>query len=264
MILHSMFDGRFWSVIFNFLFKICLCFFIFLFGTAFSLFFTYGILNYITSGQDVMASVHYLMNQTPGVVLQAFGEQIFTNIPFADFLNAVFITHITPSFYGLFVDVVTAGLSGLLFYIVARVNILISMFVKNRMLFGTVVAVETVFSICAAMCVTTWMNHAFAGLPLILLECGVLLLSVLVHTAFLMLQLKGFLFIRVLHHTILDLLTGAANNIFLWFCSFLFMNKIPNAGVSGETKVYIAAVGGFVLLGIFSLIMDTLTSVLSK
>ena len=245
---------------FNILFKFILSFFIFVTGTALSFVFAYGILTNISTGQDVWVSAHYLLNQTPAVILQELGEQIFTNIPYADFLNAVFITHITPDFYGLFVDVVTAGLSGLLFYIIARVNILISIFVNDRMLFGTVVAVETVFSICAAMCVTSWMNRMFAGPQLVLLECGVLLLSVLIHTAFLMIRLQGFRFARVLHHTVFDLFTGALNNIFLWLCSYLFMNIIPNAGVTGETRVFIAAVGGFVLWGTFALIMDKLIS----
>lgn len=251
--------GFLWKII-----KGTFCFgmavFVFLFGSMLFLFFTYGVLANLRQGLPVVDTALSLMDLQPQAVLSRLGEQIFTNIPFADFLNAVFITHVEPDLLGLISDIVTAALAGLLFYLIARINTLLSSFIRNRLLFSAIVAVMTIASICLAMIVTTWMNLRFDGAVLMALQCGVIVLSVLLHALFLFIGLRSIRFFKVLLHTMLDVLEGACNNIFLWFCSFLALDCLPRMDVPQEVQLVVLCYGGFFLFVLYSFIMGSIIS----
>lgn len=246
----------------RFLFILSLGFTIWMFGVTFTLLFTYGVLANITAGQDIVAAIEYLTQLAPEGILAEFGKQIFTNLPFADFANAVFITHVQPDLAGLFNDVVTAALAGLLFFIITRLNLLLGTFIQNRFLFGSIVSVMTVLSICCAMICTTYLCMHFEGTTLFFLQCSVMVLSLLVHTLFLFIGLKGFRFLRILLHTVLDLLEGTVNNVFFWFCSYLFMYEVPTMGLQADVELAVSVMGAFVLWVIYSIILDAVTSFL--
>lgn len=255
----SVLKGGCIGTIIKWIFIISLSFTIWTMGVVATLFACYGVLCYVTTGADIMGSITYLAEQSPSVIISEFGAKIFGNLPFADFANAVFITHVTPSFENIIQDVVTAALAGLLLFLISRLNLLFSLFIKNRMLFGSITSVMIVLSICLALIGTTYIGVNYTGIQLCLFWGGVLVAALLVHTLFLFFSLGGMKFLRVLLHTVMDLVSGILNNVFLYLCSYVFMYLVPTFNLPTEVVLPYSLLGAFILFGLFSALMDFLT-----
>ena len=255
----AFFGGGCLGTIIKWIFILSLSFTIFTMGVVAILFGCYGVLSYVTTGADIVGSITYLAQQSPSVIVSEFGSTIFGNLPFADFANAVFITHVTPSFENIIQDVVTAALAGLLLYLISRLNLLFSLFIRNRMLFGSITSIMIVLSICLALIGTTYVGVNYSAPQLYYFWGGILVVALLVHTLFLFFSLKGMKFLRILLHTVMDLVTGIINNIFLYLCSYVFMYLIPNFGLPYEVVLPYSFLAAFIIFAIFSALMDLLT-----
>jgi hypothetical protein len=242
------------------LLMICLGFIAFVIGFALILLVTYGALEWAETGADLVGAVDKLVENSDWEIIQIFGERIFGNIPFADLMNAVFITHVNPNLASLFPDLVTATLAGLLFYLIARLNLILSRVIKSRLLFGAIISLMTVVSICISMVVMAWITSHVDPSLLIWIQCGVFLISLLLHTLFLFFSLRGIKFLRVLLSLLIDSISGICNNVFLWFCSYIFMYLLRSSDLPSETVLIYSLLGIFFLYGIYSIIMDKITS----
>lgn len=251
--------GCLWAII-KWIFVVSLAFTIWTMGVVGALFLTYGALSYVTAGQDMIGAITYLSAQSPQVIISEFGATIFGNLPFADFVNAVFITHVTPSLANVVQDVVTSALAGLILYLIARLNLLFSAFIKNRLMMGAIISVMIVFSIGAALVATTYIGILFTGTQLLLMQCAIILASVLVHTFFLLFSLRGIGFLRILLHTVMDLVQGIINNVFLYLCSYVFMYVVPGFGLPFEIVLPYSLLAAFIIFAIYSYLIDKLTS----
>ena len=246
----------------KFMFMLCLGFTAFVIGIALIFLVTYGALEWAEKGVDLIGAVDKLVENSDWEIIQVFGERIFGNIPFADLMNAVFITHVEPNLASLFPDLVTATLAGLLFFLIARLNILLSRVIKSRLLFGAIVSLMTVISICASMVAMTWIASNVDPSVLIWVQCAVFLVSIFLHALFLFFSLKGMKFLRVLLSLLIDSIAGVCNNIFLWLCSFIFMYLMRSSDLPGDAMLGCSLLGIFILYGIYSLLMDKFTSFL--
>lgn len=250
------------AALIKFLLLTVLGFIAFVIGIAIIFLVTYGALEWASTGEDLVAAVDKLVENSDWEIIKVFGERIFTNIPFADLMNAVFINHVSPDLSTLFPDLVTATLAGFLFFIFTRLNLLLSKVIKNRLLFGAILSLMTIISICISMVAMTWVTSHVDPSMLLWIQIAVFLISMLAHACGLFIFLRGMKFLRVLLSLLIDSISGICNNIFLWLCSYIFMYLLRSSGAAGDTIVVYSLLGIFILYGLYSLIMDKITSFL--
>ncbi|MBQ6863898.1 MAG: hypothetical protein IJO14_06645 [Clostridia bacterium] len=257
--------------LFGLLWKLFLYCMIFAFAVAvwtyavgFALYLAYGTIVSIETGDSVYLLIKDLWNSSIETNLSALSDKLFSNIPFADFFNAVFINRgkVILDWDVLFTDIVKTALSGLIFFILTRINVVFQKILKNQLIFAVVTSIWMVASICSALVLFAFLESIFDDTKLYIVKCILLVASILLHTVLLFAGLKGTHFVRVLLHNLVSLIDSMGNNLVLFLCSYYSVYFMTTCRMDIDTAGGYCLYGSFITFVVYSLIRNAITSVI--
>lgn len=186
--------------------------------------------------------------------LVLFGEKIFANIPFVDVLNALFITKHKVSGLILLNDIAITALSGLIFFIVSRINYTIKTLVSKKGIYAVVTSLWIVLSVCIALIIFAFLESKFDAQKFFVIKILLIIVPTLLHVLFLSVGLRDIKFVRILLYVVRSLLESVTNNMMLWVCSILTFTILKRSNISLMTSIVSTIYGGFFILAIYELI----------